>query len=354
MRPTSVAVVALALLVAACGTDTGATDAGPGGELRTLEVGLPVDSLGMYGYFAADSLGYYEDEGLDVNLTATGGGAEALQQLVAENFDVAEVAPDAALGVMDELDLYPFFTYFSRSFRDFGIPTDGEVQDVAGLEGMTIGVSSLAGGEVPLVTYVLQQNGVDPESVEIVAVGDEPASILSALESDRIQAFASGQSTFVALEAQGMAFTSLLPEDLASGPIEGLVARAPLQEEPSTLAALGRAVAKGMLFCQTNPDACLDVIGEDRPQLVEDPELARETLDRFLGLTEPPTENGRYIFSPLSRDSYGTILEIFSAGDDPIIDNPDQIDLDNVLDLRDEINDFDYDAVVEQAETHGG
>lgn len=308
----------------------------------------------MYGYFAAESLGYFEDEGLDVTLTATGGGAEALQQLVAENFDVAEVAPDAALGVMDELDLYPFFTYFSRSFRDFGIPADGEVGGVADLEGKTIGVSSLSGGEVPLVNYVLSQNGIEPENVDIVAVGDEPANILSALESNRIQAFASGQSTFVALEAQGMPFTSLLPEDLASGPIEGLVARAPFNDEPETLAALGRAVAKGMLFCQTNPEACLDAIGADRPQLIEDRELARGTLNRFLGLTEPPTEDGRYVFSPLSRDSYGTFLEIFSAGDEPIVDNPDQIDLDgHVLDLRDQINDFDYDAVVEEAETYG-
>jgi hypothetical protein len=71
---------------------------------------------------------------------------------------------------------------------------------------------------------------------------------------------------------------------------------------------------------------------------------------------EPPMENGKYYFSPTTVTGWEDYLEIYSspeawAPDTPPIENPDAIPLDELVieDLRDEFNDFDYEAVIEES-----
>jgi len=348
------------LLGTACGDDDDGGNGGGGGdgELETIELGLSGGSLAFYGYFAADTLGYYEDEGYDVNITPTEGSSEAAQQLVAENFDIAMGVPDAMLAAMQTENLYPFYTYFTSEFRDWVVPADSDIQEIADLEGMRQGVSTLQSGEVPLVRYLLQEEGIDPaQDIQIIEVGDQPPSIQAALEQERVDAFAGSASHVIAINAAGYETRSILPETFQSGlPVEGLLAREPHNEDEELLAGIARATSKGLLFCQTNPGACLDVIAQDRPELTEDRALAEETLENYINFSTPPEEDGRLYFSPSSIEGWETYLGVYSSGDDPVVTDPDAIDLENLVieDLRDEINDFDYDAVVEEAENYSG
>ena len=346
----------IALVGAACGDDDG--DGGGDVELREIELGLSGGSLAFYGFFAAEELGYYEDEGLDVNITPTEGSSEAAQQLVAENFDIAMGVPDAMLAAMQTENLYPFYTYFTSEFRDWVVPADSAIQEVADLEGMRQGVSTLQSGEVPLVRYLLQQEGIDPQTdIQIIEVGDQPPSIQAALEQGRVDSFAGSASHVIAINAAGYETRSILPETFQSGlPVEGLLAREPHNEDSELLVGIARATSKGLLFCQTNPDACLDVIGQGRPELVEDRALAEETLENYINFSTPPEEDGRLFFSPTSVEGWETYLGVYSSGEDPVVTDPDAIDLETLVieDLRDQINDFDYDAVVEEAENFSG
>lgn len=354
----AVLLLVVVLLGAACGGDGGNGGGGGGddGELRDIELGLSGGSLAFYGFFAAESLGYYEDEGLNVRITPTEGSSEAAQQLVAENFDIAMGVPDAMLAAMQTEDLYPFYTYFTSEFRDWVVPADSEIQEIADLEGKKQGVSTLQSGEVPLVRYLLNEEGIDPRTdIEIIEVGDQPPSIQTALEQGRVDSFAGSASHVIAINAAGYETRSILPETFESGlPVEGLLAREPHNEDEELLVGVARATSKGLLFCQTNPDACLDVISKDRPELTEDRELADETLENYINFSTPPEEDGQAYFSPTTVEGWETYLGVYSSGDEPVVTNPDAIDLEKLVieDLRAEINDFDYDAVVEEAENY--
>ncbi|MPZ68562.1 MAG: PhnD/SsuA/transferrin family substrate-binding protein [Actinobacteria bacterium] len=351
-----VAVLAvLALLATACGDDD---DGGSGAELRSIELGLSGGSLAFYGFFAADSLGYYEDEGLDVNITPTEGSSDAAQQLVAENFDIAMGVPDAMLAAMQTENLYPFFTYFTSEFRDWVVPVDSPIQAIADLAGLRQGVSTLQSGEVPLVRYLLNEEGIDPqEDIEIIEVGDAPPSIQAALEQERIDSFAGSASHVIAINSAGYETRSILPETFASGlPVEGLLAREPFNEDDELLVGIARATARGILFCQTSIEACIDAIGQDRPELVEDRELAVTTLENYYTFSTPPEENGELNFSPTTTEGWEHYLGVYSSGEDPVVTDPGAIDLPNLVieDLREAINDFDRDAVIEEANNFGG
>ena len=346
----------VALAGAACGDDGDDGGAGGDGEFVRVELGLSGGSLAFYGFFAADSLGYYEDEGLDVNITPTEGSSDAAQQLVAENFDIAMGVPDAMLAAMQTERLYPFFTYFTSEFRDWVVPADSPIQEIADLEGKNQGVSTLQSGEVLLVRYLLNEEGIDPANdIQIIEVGDQPPSIQTALEQGRVDSFAGSASHVIAINAAGFETRSILPETFASGlPVEGLLAREPHNEDEELMIGIARATAKGILFCQTNIEACMDAIGTDRPELVEDRALATETLENYFSFSTPPEENGELNFSPTTVEGWEHYLGVYSSGDEPVVTDPDAIDLQNLVieDLRDEINDFDRDAVIEEANNY--
>lgn len=352
MRLIASAMVAL-LLMAACGGDSDGE--GSGEELRNVDIGLSTGSLAVFMYYVADTLGYYEEEGLNATITPTEGSSDSAAQLAAGNFDVAQGAASAMLALMGDVELHPFYSVITREYRDWVVAADSDIQSVADLEGTTIGVSDLAGGEVPIVRFVLSENGIDPQTgVEIVALGEEPATVVGAFEQDRVDSYSTSRSALIPIEEAGIELRSIFPESLSAGPVEALVAGPEATEDRELLVGVGRATAKGTAFCTADVEACLDVIGEDSPELVADRDTARAIVETFIELTTPPEQDGRPYYGPVDQEGWELYMEIFSAGDDPLIADPDSIDLDSLMvdGLQEDINDFDLEAIQEQASSY--
>lgn len=346
----------IGLVASACGDSAERGDtAGDNNDLRELTLGLPTGALTVHMTYVADTLGYYEEEGLDVELVPTEGSSAVAQQLIGGNFDVGWGGADVMMNAMEEgTDLYAFFPG-ERDYRDWIVPSDSAITSLSDLQATTVGVSNLSGGEVPIVRYLLDRAGLT--DVELVAVGEEPAAIAVSFEQDRIQSYAGAQSAIVPFKLQtGFEDQSIYPDEFADQYVEFFMANESTAEDKELLVSIGRATAKGQLFCDTNPSACLDVIGKDHPELVEDPELATNILDAYLNLTRPPTREGRPYYGEVDRATWELLLEIFSSGREPLITAPEKIDLDKSLltDLHEEINDFDHEAIIEQAENYSG
>jgi NitT/TauT family transport system substrate-binding protein len=352
--------IGLALLLAACG-GPGSSAAGNGGsqgtsETTELTIAIPGTGIAFYGWYAAEALGYWEEEGLDVSLQSTGGSGESSQLLAGGTVDMAEASADTLLQVIRQADIYPFYNFWETEFRRWVVPVDSEIQGISDLAGTTVGVTELAGGEVPLVRAILTSEGLI-EDVEIVAVSNEGAAVLSAFEQDRIQSYAGETQTLIAMAAQGVETRSILPEGLERGPIVPTAASAEFGDRPEVMVGVGRGIAKGSLFCLSNIEACLDVIQAEHPEFVEDRELALETLQGYFDITAPEPDDGRYTFGTTNTlEGWQLFVETYSQGPDPLIEDPEAYDLERLVvdDLVDEINDFDYDAIVEAAENWEG
>ena len=250
------------------------------------------------------------------------------------------------------MDVYPFYNFWEQEFRKWVVPEDSPIQDVADLNGKVLGVTQLSGGEVPLVRAILAREGILDE-VDIVSVGTEPASVLAAFEKDRIDSYAGEAQTLIAMDARDFKTRSILPELVAKGPLVPTAVGTDLAGDRETMAAIGRAVAKGSLFCLTSTEACVGAIKKGHATSVPDEDLAATTLEEgYFPNTAPEKVDGKYVFGTTNTlEGWKLLLEIYSAGDDPVIKDPDSIDLSKLVitDLVDEINDFDYQAVVDEA-----
>lgn len=345
----------LAVIVAGC-ADTTESTATTGTQVETtagtrdVTLALSTTSVFGYGYWIALDQGFYSDEGLNVSLQGTGGSSEVAQILAANNAEAGMGVPGAMLPAIEAgANLYPFFTYAYGEVFDVVVPEESELQSIADLEGLTIGISELAGGEVPLVRALLVEAGLDPDAdVEIIEVGTDAPSVANALEQGRIDAYSSAKADIAAMNAVGLNTRSVAPESLSTLPAEGLLATEETKDDLDLLGRIGRATAKGQLVAYTNLDAAVCVLKNRIPEEFTDDTAGRESLEAVVEITTAPLgDDGTYEFGFLDAEGWNTYVEIFKQGG--VISE--DIDMSTLVlpGALEAINDFDQQEIVDLA-----
>ncbi|MPZ68188.1 MAG: PhnD/SsuA/transferrin family substrate-binding protein [Actinobacteria bacterium] len=348
----------LALVAAACGGDdpdsnesSGSDDNGDVQETVSLTMAMSTCSPYYYGYHVAEALGFFEEEGIDLKQECTSGSSEVASILAAGTVDLGAAGFSAMLPAMSQSNnVNPFFVHTYGEPYDVLVLADSGISEIADLEGETLGVSDLAGGEMPLVRALISNAGLVPEEdVQFLEVSENPGTVQVAFERGDIAAYSSGVSTTAIFPATGIDTVSILPEfvgDLAAG---GLMASEEWKDDLDVLARVGRAAAKGHLIAFANPDAAVCVMKEVIPAEFEDEEAGRASLDgSLLATTAPQNDDGTYDFGRgvADVDQWVEYINIyFEAGVLEEAFDPAPF----LVDVKDEINDFDQQAIIDQA-----
>ena len=135
-------------------------------------------------------LGFYEDEGLNVELQDFSGGSKALQALVGGSADVVSGFYDHTIQMQAEGRELIAFVSMLR-FPGLVLVTSpqaaGKVATIADLKGRIAGVTTAGSSTHMLLSYLLQRNGVRPDGVSITAIGTA-ATAIAALEHGKVDA----------------------------------------------------------------------------------------------------------------------------------------------------------------------
>lgn len=164
------------------------------GELKTIQVNEVTRSVFYAPQYVAINNGYFEEQGLEIELT-TGQGADAVMTAVLANqCDIGFAGPEASIYVYNEgkEDFCQVFAQMTKKDGSFLVArnqTDNfSWQD---LKGKTV-IPGRKGG-VPYMTleYVLKKNGIDPQ---------KDATLDDSIKFDLMAgAFASGNADYVTL-----------------------------------------------------------------------------------------------------------------------------------------------------------
>ncbi len=125
-------------------------------------------------YEFTQAQGFFDDEGLDVELVYTRGGNAAMQALVGGAVDYAATSFDVALQAFaNNADIRRFATtgrlpLFALAVAPENADTLTEVGDLAGT---TVGVSALGNADHAMLLYLLAQAGVDANDVRFATLG---------------------------------------------------------------------------------------------------------------------------------------------------------------------------------------
>src|SRR6266853_3459198 len=122
----------------------------------------------------AQELGFYKEEGLDVELQDHAGGAKALQSLIGGSSDVVSGFYDHTIQMAAEGREFVAFVTMLR-FPGLVLVSSPQgasaVTKIEDLKGRIAGVTAAGSSSQMLLTYMLQRHGIDADAVSITPVG---------------------------------------------------------------------------------------------------------------------------------------------------------------------------------------
>ena len=345
----------LTLLLSACGSST---DTAAGGAPTKLVFVMPAPSvMQFHPWQIAEELGYFKEENVEVEIVAGDGSSSILQQILSGNADVGVPTPGATmLTASSGRDVVTFYQYLYTNIFTLAAAADSGITTVAQLRGKAVGVSDLAGGEVPLVRAALKEAGlIEGQDVTIIPVGEGGSLTLNALRQGQVQAYASSLFDEALVTAAGYPMIDILPENLQSFPANSVVTTSKvIAEKKPALIGMMRAVTKAILFTQTNPDAAIAIATKFAPEEFSDPKVVESGWAAITKLKTMPASIANDPRGTFIKESWDAYMKFLQQGtqEEGALQGP--VDLDKLLDssMLVDINNFDKDAVVKQAKEY--
>ncbi|WP_435067861.1 ABC transporter substrate-binding protein [Haloplanus sp. C73] len=248
------------------------------------------------GYFVADQNGFYEEEGLDVDLVSGQGGGFAAKQVGLGNQDLGLGTGVALLQARDrDLDVRSFAGAQDSNAAIYTVDEQfGEaLTDPAQLAGKRVAVVAESAKTMTYLEMLLEQEGIR-EDVELVNVGVEQQT--SNLLSGNVDAAVGIFSDSIGLSQQGYDASMLWLADYTPAIGRTVFARPGYAaENPDVLRGFLRATARGWAWASNNPEGAMDRMVEARSSLSESREVGLLKLKytaKNLVLSETVREHG--------------------------------------------------------------
>ena len=167
----------------------------------------------------AQELGYYREEGIDVELQDFAGGAKALQALVGGSADVVSGFYDHTIQMAAEGREFVSFVTMLR-FPGMVLATSPQsaatVTTIGDLKGRVVGVTSAGSSSQMLLAYVLLRHGVAADAVSVTAIGTA-ATAVAAMEHGKVDAGVMADPSFTLVARRNPAVRVLADMRTAAG-----------------------------------------------------------------------------------------------------------------------------------------
>ncbi len=136
----------------------------------------------------AKALGYFDQEGLDVEITYTKGGTEAGLALMSGNVDYSGNAIDHAIAAAEQGKSLVMISDFMDQ-PGISIITrpenKGKFNNAAALKGKTIGITSVGSATDVIAHWIGHRNGLSKDEVHTVGVGGG-STVMAAIQSGQV------------------------------------------------------------------------------------------------------------------------------------------------------------------------
>lgn len=300
-RATAGVLAASLVLLSACG---GSDDSSSSGGDDTTDLTFviasavigPKEEVAMYA--VAQEMGYFEEEGLNVETVNSDGSVAAVQAVGTGQGDITASDTGSILAAVEKNVPVTTVGGLVQNWPwQIATLPGSDIQGPEDLDGKKIGVISLASGSAPYARAFAKAGGLDPEAdVELLPVG-VGAQAASALTSGQVDVLALYTQAYSVIELSGTELAYLENPPIFEG-IRSLSFAANAQSvgsDQETYEAFLRAAYKAMLFSAQNPEAAMKIGYKVFPDILagqsEDERLADDVvnLEAWLATATPLT-----------------------------------------------------------------
>lgn len=266
-------------LLAGCTAGMAATFAGPlraqAPEVSKVKIAVGGKNLLYYlPLTVAESLGYFKDEKLDVEIVDFAGGSQALRAVVGGSADVVSGAFEHTVNMQSKGQRMRAFVLQGRAPQivlAVSTKTMPNFKSVAELKGRKIGVTAPGSSTNVMANFVLAKAGLKPTDVSFVGVGATSAAI-AAIRQGQIDALSHLDPVITILERSGDIRVITDTRNVAEadrvfgGPMPAACLYAPetyVSRHPNTVQALTTAMVRADRWIQAaGPGDIIKVVPE--------------------------------------------------------------------------------------------
>ena len=208
-----------------------------------------------------ERLGYFKEEGLEVEISDLQGGSKTMQALVGGSIDVASGAYEHTITIQAKGQTIQAFVAQGR-YPGFALGVAkakaGAYKSAKDLKGMKIGVTAPGSGTQTFVEYLLNKEGLKGSDVAFIGVGTAAVGA-AAVRTGRIDAISNIDPLMTELESTGdvviMVDTRTTQGTLAvfGSPMPAATlytSREFIAKNPRTVQALTNAMVRALLWLQ--------------------------------------------------------------------------------------------------------
>lgn len=225
-------------------------------------------SLGVAPLFMSLKMGYFKQEGIDVEIINLQGSTIVHTQVAQKQVDVGWDAPiDFRQPDRTALPTKFFYNHMRRWIWEFAVPAESEIRTLTDFKGKQIGVGALNWYHVPVSRAILMEAGLQANDFQIIAVG-LGGTAFRAVNSGRVDALNLFDSMHDIFASTGKKIRRIpIPEHYFELFSNGYFAHEDtIKERGAVLGAFGRANSKGTVACYANVKACIEAYYEFNPQ----------------------------------------------------------------------------------------
>ncbi|HEX6299220.1 MAG TPA: ABC transporter substrate-binding protein [Acidimicrobiia bacterium] len=319
----------------------------PAGELTAVSF-APTAPLPIYWpyYYIAEPLGFYEDEGIDIEFENVQTAVQ--QSLLSGRLTFSGTGLDYIPQAPTLDDPPKWFMNVDRYLWVMVTLADSEFQTAADLEGGVIGIN--APHDTLDADFLMGAAGVEMGNYELIPVGEDLAALVQ-LEDGAIDAFVTAGAVSVAAIRDFTDTELRIIENEAAESfynVGSMLTLDQLENERDLAVRFGRAVARGMVWTWENPEATGRLIYEMFPESAE----SEEQAIRLIVAGNEANQASYDARGAMELDVYQEMVD--KHAEQGLIEESYDASILFTNDLIDDIWDFDVDAEAEAARSYEG
>jgi NitT/TauT family transport system substrate-binding protein len=228
----------------------------------------PVPNIGYLPLYVGQKMGFFEKEGLNVEVQYSQGDSVSIQAINTGQAQVMSGTPEALIHSYEKgLNGVLFYQVYRNLIYSVAVPEGSKIRSPADLAGKTIGVASMGSTALLIAKITAKDAGVDPGSLKFLPVGTGQRA-LSALKEGQVDALSLWDAAYAQIEtaAPDMKLSYWRPASLSKVGDGGYFTTWDLiQKMPNSLAHFTRAIEKSLAAIHDDPAKALDMYWEVNP-----------------------------------------------------------------------------------------
>lgn len=276
-------------------------------EMQDVSLRLPwFPSAQFAGSYVAAAKGFFEEEGLSVTINPGGFDVNSITLVAAGSDDFGLHDTNSLLfAAVEEIPLVTVATYLHAHPGAIMSLESSGFESLSDLVGATIGFQE--GGPWQLTQAMLTQNGVDPDSLNQVAVGFDLTPLFEG-DIDLLTVFSTNEP--VLAELQGFPVDVFIPYDygVQTSANALFTTTSFRQDNPEVVCGMVRAMARGWQYAFDNPEEAVEIIvAVDPDNLTVEKEAASLEAVRSSVLSESALADG---IGTMTAERWQTVDEV--------------------------------------------